>query len=146
MVPHLIYTSGVLNQEYAPLELKNEMLVTVGKSGSLSGQPLWPVTTGWENFQTSTEQEEGDKLVEGWTFIRLPRVIVGTVLGDDQVSLQQTREDIPVCQVVRFIRDLSTCSLTIKMNKEVSTMPFCSNYRNMLNALPHSPPERATSI
>ena len=33
MVPHLIYPPGVPNQEYAPLELKNEMLVTVGILG-----------------------------------------------------------------------------------------------------------------
>ena len=33
MVPQLIYTPGVLNQEYAHLELKNEMSVTIGISG-----------------------------------------------------------------------------------------------------------------
>ena len=33
MVPQLIYPPGVLNQEYAPLELKNEMSVTIGISG-----------------------------------------------------------------------------------------------------------------
>ena len=40
MVPHLIHPPGVPYQEYARLQLNNEMSVTVGKLGSLSGQPL----------------------------------------------------------------------------------------------------------
>ena len=43
---------------------------------------------------------------------------------------------------VRIVRDIATCSLTVKMKKEVSTIPFCANYRSMSN----SPPEQATSI
>ena len=40
MIPYLIYPPGVPNQEFAPLEVKNEITGTVGKSWSLSGQVL----------------------------------------------------------------------------------------------------------
>ena len=42
MAPQKIYPPGVPNQEFAPLEVKNEKTGTVGKSRSLSGQVLWP--------------------------------------------------------------------------------------------------------
>ena len=41
MAPQKIYPPGVPNQEFAPLEVKNEKTGTVGKSRSLSGQVLW---------------------------------------------------------------------------------------------------------
>ena len=40
MAPQKIYPPGVPNQEFAPLEVKNEKTGTVGKSRSLSGQVL----------------------------------------------------------------------------------------------------------
>ena len=40
MAPPKIYPPGVPNQEFAPLEVKNEKTGTVGKSRSLSGQVL----------------------------------------------------------------------------------------------------------
>ena len=43
MAPQKIYPPGVPNQEFAPLEVKNEKTGTVGKSRSLSGQVLWYV-------------------------------------------------------------------------------------------------------
>ena len=42
---------------------------------------------------------------------------------------------------VKIMRDIGSCSLTVRMKKEVSTIPFSVNYRNLLN----SPPEQATS-
>ena len=42
---------------------------------------------------------------------------------------------------VKINRDIGSCSLTVRMKKEVSTIPFSVNYRNLLN----SPPEQATS-
>ena len=41
MAPQKIYPPGVPNQEFAPLEVKNEKTGTVGKSRSLSGQILY---------------------------------------------------------------------------------------------------------
>ena len=41
MAPQKIYPPGVPNQEFAPLEVKNEKTGTVGKSRSLSGQVLY---------------------------------------------------------------------------------------------------------
>ena len=41
IAPPKIYPPGVPNQEFAPLEVKNEKTGTVGKSRSLSGQVLW---------------------------------------------------------------------------------------------------------
>ena len=41
MAPQKIYPPGVPNQEFAPLEVKNEKMGTVGKLRSLSGQVLW---------------------------------------------------------------------------------------------------------
>ena len=41
MAPQKIYPPGVPNQEFAPLEVKNEKMGTVGKSRSLSGQVLF---------------------------------------------------------------------------------------------------------
>ena len=41
MAPQKIYPPGVPNQEFAPLEVKNEKTGTVGKSRSLSGQVLF---------------------------------------------------------------------------------------------------------
>ena len=43
MAPQKIYPPGVPNQEFAPLEVKNEKTGTVGKSRSLSGQVLSPI-------------------------------------------------------------------------------------------------------
>ena len=40
MAPQKIYPPGVPNQEFAPLEVKNAKMGTVGKSRSLSGQVL----------------------------------------------------------------------------------------------------------
>ena len=42
---------------------------------------------------------------------------------------------------LKITRDIGSCSLTVRMKKEVSTIPFSANYRNVLN----SPPEQATS-
>ena len=42
---------------------------------------------------------------------------------------------------VKINRDIASCSLTVRMKKEVSTIPFSVNYRDILN----SPPEQATS-
>ena len=40
IAPPKMYPPGVPNQEFAPLEVKNEKMGTVGKSRSLSGQVL----------------------------------------------------------------------------------------------------------
>ena len=40
IAPPKMYPPGVPNQEFAPLEVKNEKTGTVGKSRSLSGQVL----------------------------------------------------------------------------------------------------------
>ena len=40
MTPQKIYPPGVPNQEFAPLEVKNVKMGTVGNSRSLSGQVL----------------------------------------------------------------------------------------------------------
>ena len=42
---------------------------------------------------------------------------------------------------LKITRDIGSCSLAVRMKKEVSTIPFSANYRNVLN----SPPEQATS-
>ena len=44
MAPQKIYPPGVPNQEFAPLEVKNEKMGTVGKLRSLSGQVLFTQT------------------------------------------------------------------------------------------------------
>ena len=53
MAPQKIYPPGVPNQEFAPLEVKNEKTGTVGKSRSLSGQVLCgfssTVDYNWKN-------------------------------------------------------------------------------------------------
>ena len=54
MAPQKIYPPGVPNQEFAPLEVKNEKTGTVGKSRSLSGQVLWGCAKLFEGVQYSS--------------------------------------------------------------------------------------------
>ena len=51
MAPQKIYPPGVPNQEFAPLEVKNEKTGTIGKSRSLSGQVLYLSSCSQGNFQ-----------------------------------------------------------------------------------------------
>ena len=62
MAPQKIYPPGVPNQEFAPLEVKNEKTGTVGKSRSLSGQVLSDSTffkfSGRESFPVDESGRE----------------------------------------------------------------------------------------
>ena len=71
-----IYPPGVPNQEFAPLEVKNEKTGTVGKSRSLSGQVLWETWTG------------SDMIKAGWLRRDFPSQIWEALIVSDPVHDQ----------------------------------------------------------